>query len=428
MRFNPEIFKTYDIRGIFGQDFDGEFAFRLGATLVKYINKKMFLIAHDDRPFSIELAKKLSEGITNVGGDVQFLGLSTTPFFNFVFKKLGVNGGVMLTASHLGPQFGGFKVFGDGGAGIGLFSGLDKIKNILSENKTVEISKYGGKIVELDRKKLIADYVDFVIKKSGLNIKDGEPIKLKIKFHTTAKDELTELIRKTNIEINDQNKDISFELDDDADRVYIFDSAGNKIRSDLIMALLVKERTSFWHKPKVIYDLRFSRGVLDAISEWGVKMVRSKAGRGFMRESMARHNADIGGELSGHIYFKENNYNETQLLTILLLLKILKESYKNIDELVEPFKTWENTGEINIPLAESKQLSEIFQDVKNKYADAKIDELDGITTEYIDWWFNLRASNTEPVARIVVEAKTKNLLNEKIKEISELISSYSTGG
>ncbi len=422
MHFNPEIFKAYDIRGIYDQDFDDDFAFRLGAVLVGYINKKKFLVAHDDRPSSPVLTESLSRGITSAGGDVEYLGLSTTPFFNFVFKKSGVNGGVMLTASHLGPQFGGFKIFGEGGAGVGLSSGLDKIKSILVENKNAEISKYGGKIINLDRQKLIENYIDFIIKKSGWNAEYGESIKLKIKFPFTAKDEVEELIRRIKIPISDQNYDISFEFDDDADRIYIFDSAGNKIQSDFITALLAKDKISFWHKPKVVCDLRFSRGVLDVMSRWGIRMIRSKTGRGFMRESMAKHNADIGGELSGHIYFRENNYNEVQLLTMLLLLKILKKSGKNIDELTEPFKTWENSGEINIPLAgDGKRLTEIFKKLEDTYKDGKIDKLDGITVEYDDWWFNLRASNTEPLIRLVMEAKTKNLLTEKVAEIKQLI-------
>ncbi len=422
MHFNPEIFKAYDIRGIYDQDFDDDFAFRLGAVLVGYINKKKFLVAHDDRPSSPVLTESLSRGITSAGGDVEYLGLSTTPFLNFVFKKSGVNGGVMLTASHLGPQFGGFKIFGEGGAGVGLSSGLDKIKSILVENKNAEISKYGGKIINLDRQKLIENYIDFIIKKSGWNAEYGESIKLKIKFPFTAKDEVEELIRRIKIPISDQNYDISFEFDDDADRIYIFDSAGNKIQSDFITALLAKDKISFWHKPKVVCDLRFSRGVLDVMSRWGIRMIRSKTGRGFMRESMAKHNADIGGELSGHIYFRENNYNEVQLLTMLLLLKILKKSGKNIDELTEPFKTWENSGEINIPLAgDGKRLTEIFKKLEDTYKDGKIDKLDGITVEYDDWWFNLRASNTEPLIRLVMEAKTKNLLTEKVAEIKQLI-------
>ena len=435
MNYNPEIFKAYDIRGIYGQDFDADFAFSLGAALVRYINKKCFLVAHDDREFSAELADSINRGITSAGGDVKFLGLATTPFFNFVFKKLGVNAGVMLTASHLGNEYVGFKIFGEGGVIIGLDSGLEQIKSILIENKNIETARYGGKIIKQDRQKLINLYTDFIIKEAGWEGKDAGQLKINVKSPPTAKYELALLLDKSGLKNSDQEFDISFEFDFDADRIYVSDSAGQTIRSDYITGLLVQDKIRFWSKPKVVYDFRFSRGVLEKFVSWGIRIVRSKAGRAFMRRCMAKCRADIGGELSGHIYFGRANYNELPLLVVLRLLKIINKNKKNIGELVEQFKTWFNSGEINITKHRAWNMKQVFGKLKEKYKDGKVDELDGLTIEYDDpaddgasWWFNLRPSNTEPVLRLVVEAKTKNLLEEKVGEISELISSYSTGG
>lgn len=430
MNFNPEIFKAYDIRGVYGQDLDWEFAFRLGAALVRYINKKSFLVAYDDRSFSRELADSLGKGMISAGADVQYLGLATTPLFNFVFTKLGVNGGVMVTASHLGPEYAGFKVFGEGGAIIGGDSGLEQIESILTEDKNPEAPKYGGKIIEQDRPKLIKEYINFIIKEAGWNSSYSRVEKVKIKFPTAAQDEIGELFNKSGLQESEWALDISFELDNDADRIYVFNSLGQPVRADHITALLVQDEVRFWRKPKVIYDFRFSKGVLEKFASWGVRAIRSKTGRAFMRESMAGHGADIGGEISGHIYFKEANYNEMPLLTMLRLLKIIKKSEKSIDELVEPFKTRFNSGEINIATGGLGQgVGEIIEKLKNKYHDGKIDELDGLTIEYSDpvddgasWWFNLRPSNTEPLVRLVVEAKTKNLLDEKVIEIRGLLN------
>lgn len=429
MIFNPEIFRAYDIRGIYGQDFDEEFAFKLGQALVKYINKRRFLIGHDNRQFSEKLAQALTKGITSVGADVEFIGLTSTPLFNFAFKKLGVNGGVMLTASHLGPRYGGFKVFGEDGIIVGSGSGLEKIKIILAENKKFEASKYGGKLIKQDRQKLIDAYVDFIIKKSSWNNHNLNTVRVKIEPQATIADELGVLLKKTGIKkIENEQYDISFGFDEDADRIHIFDSVAEPIPSEFIMGLLAQESVKFWAKPKVIYDWRFSRGVLEKFKEWGIKAVRSKNGRAFMKENMVKHNADIGGELSGHIYFKEANYNEMPLLVMLRLIKIIGKSGKSINELVEPFRTWFNSGEINITKHATWDMEQVFGKLKEKYMDGKIDELDGIMVEYPDWWFNLRSSNTEPVVRLVVEAKTKDLLNGKVLEINELIGNYSAGG
>ena len=140
--FNPEIFKAYDIRGIYGRDFDDDFAFKLGAALVLYLKRRRFLVALDDRPSSSGLAESFARGVVASGGDVELFGRAATPFFNFAFGELAVDGGVMVTASHNTAEYGGFKVFGDGGRIIGLESGLDKIKSIILENQQKKDMRY----------------------------------------------------------------------------------------------------------------------------------------------------------------------------------------------------------------------------------------------------------------------------------------------
>mgnify|MGYP001606981956 FL=1 len=210
----------------------------------------------------------------------------------------------------------------------------------------------------------------------------------------------------------------------------VSDGAGERVRPDLVLGLLVESRKSFFFKPKVVYAANFSKGVLEKFNEWGIKIYESKVGRPHIRKLMIERRADYGGELSGHLLFKDNNYCELPLAAMLTILKIMARSAslgqaKNINQLLEEFKTWFNSGEINIaagnwPIA----TSELFGKLKERYRDGKVDELDGLTVEYNDpansgasWWFNLRPSNTEPVMRLVVEAKTKNLLDEKIGEI-----------
>ena len=193
--------------------------------------------------------------------------------------------------------------------------------------------------------------------------------------------------------------------------------------SDFITGILVQHEKKFWFKPKIVYDIRFSRGVKERFKEWGIIAFPSRVGRAFLRDNMVRHKADIAGELSGHIFFKEAYYNELPLLAILRILNIMVQTGRNIDELAEPFKTWFNSGEINIALSvERLAFREISERLEEKYKDGKIGELDGITIEYPNWWFNLRPSNTEPLLRLVVEAKTPELLKDKVKEIIDEIN------
>ncbi len=418
--FNPEIFRAYDVRGVYGKDFDSDFAFRLGAVLVKHLNRTKFLVAHDGRGFSHDLAKSVMDGMVNTGADVEYLHLATLPFFNFAFHESGVNGGIMVTASHNTPEYGGFKIFGNDGEVVSLDLGLKNIRDLIAKDD-YESSKYGGKIIEYDKKPAMEKYLDFVIKKSGVARKDLETVRIKAEGPTLINEEVKMLFKKLGIENAVNNFDVSFSFDADGDRLYVYDRNGRQIRADYILGLFVEDEINFWHKPKVVYDLRTSRGVLDKFKKSGIKSFRSKVGRTFIREEMIKHRADIGGELSGHFSFKGNNYSEMPLLSMLKLVKIIAKARKGISELVEQFHTWFVSKEINIDFdGGDEEFSRLVQEVKNEFSDAELDELDGITVSYKDWWFNLRPSNTEPLLRVIVEAKTKDLLVEKVEKVSKV--------
>jgi phosphomannomutase len=419
--FNPEIFKAYDIRGIYGRDFDVNFAFKLGAVLVRFVNRKRFLVANDGRDFSPELARSLMEGITSAGGDAYYIGSATMPFFYFIFGKLGVNGGVMVTASHNGPEYGGFKIFGENCGPIALNSGLGPIRDLISGGD-FETSKYGGRIYKPDRREFLEKYMRFVIKKSGVQSEKLKVLKIAARGNELVKEEINLLFAKLDVRGSEDGPDVTFSLDGDADRLLVFDNNGHKINPDLVLGLLAKERIKFFSKPKVAYDLRFSKGVLDKFREWGIKSFRSRVGRTFIREAMVNHKADIGGELSGHLLFKENNYLELPLMMMLRILKIMAQRGRDISRLVEEFKTWFNSGEINITFnVERSAFRGISEKLKERYKDGEIDELDGITVEFPDWWFNLRPSNTEPMVRLIVEAKSKELLDQRVGELTVII-------
>ncbi len=420
MAYNPEIFRAYDIRGVYKNDFDNDFVFKLGSALVEYFKPgdKPMLIGHDDRDFSTDLSRALIEGINAAGGSVEYVGLATTPFFGFVYHHLGMNSGVMITASHNAGEYGGFKIFGEYGNPIGLDSGLDKIKELVDQVKAMPLVKEKTHIS--NHVDLMSKYIKFIIKKSKIKPNEIKNLKVKIFGCEAAMEEVRTLSAKCPIEIFYEDYDISFSFDEDADRLLVFDSHG-PVNSDYVFGVLVKDAVRFLSKPKIVYDLRFSKGVISKFNEWGIKSYRSKVGRVFVRQVMVKTKADLAGEVSGHIYFKEANYHELPLLAMLKLLKIMARSRMPINELIHPFKSRFNSGEIT--LAPSNPDFEKFKNlIKQKYADSKIDELDGIGAEYDNWWFNVRQSHTEPVYRMIVEAKEKDLLDEKVEELKALLN------
>ena len=433
MTYNPEIFRGYDIRGVYGRDFDDDFAFRLGAAFVRYLNRRKFLVANDERDFSKGLAESLMNGIISAGADVEYVGLSSLPFFHFALNKTGANGGVMITASHNPPEYGGFKFFRGDGSQIDSENGLDSIKELLATG--AEISKYGGRISREQTAGIKEDYIKYVKDKSCVKPGDLRGMRIKVGEGGTGADDARNLLESFGVQCDEAGFDVAFSFDADADRLIVQDGAGEQIRPDLIFGLIVKDKRGFFSRPKVVHTLDFSKGVLEKFKEWGIKVYESKVGSPHIRELMVKRRADYGGESSGHILFKDNNYCELPLAAMLMILKIMAHSAssgqaKSINELVEPFMTWFNSGEINIVFSnEHSAFRGISERLKEKYKDGGISELDGITIEYnnpadsgASWWFNLRPSNTEPVLRLVVEAKTSELLENKVKEILDEIN------
>ncbi len=421
MEFNPETFRDYDIRGVYGKDFDADFAFQLGTAFVRYLNRKKFLVARDGRDFSQTLAESLIEGITSAGGDVEYIGLSSLPFFYFILGKLGVDGGVMVTASHNPPEYGGFKLFRGDGSQIDSKNGLQVVGQLLTAAGG-EISRYGGRVGKSQVAEMRKKYIEYAKKRSGISPADIKGLKVKIKGEGVGAEEARTLLGSIGVSCDEAQFDIAFSFDGDADRLIVLNGADEQILPDFILGLIVKDKRGFFSKPKVVHALNLSKGVLEKFGEWGIKTYESKIGRPHIRELMVKHHADYGGELSGHILFKDNNYCELPLTMMLAILKIVTRTGRGINQLVEEFKTWFNSGEINIAFSgERLAFREISERLKEKYGDGKVGELDGITIEYTNWWFNLRPSNTEPVLRLVVEAKTKELLGQKIEEISSTI-------
>lgn len=447
MGLNSKIFRAYDIRGIYPEELNEEAAFKIGQAVAIFLKAKKMVVGEDARISSPALREAVLDGVKKAGCDIYYIGQCTTPLFYFAVNKLKTDGGIMITASHNPPQYNGFKIVGRGGDVIYSESGLKDIQK-LSESFQSDVATK-GKIVE---RNVVNQYVDFLIEKLDLAIYNDRVRLQGVKFVVDTSNGVAPVVLKSlltklnltpvllNFEIDGRfpnhspdiskvenlvqlkNKiielgaNIGFAFDGDADRLSVVDEHGEKISADFITGLLYKARSSFFKKPKVAYDLRFSRSIKEMLGKNGYP---SRIGYPFIRAKMREFNADLGGELSGHFDFKEMGYAESAALAMLKILSIVATSGKTVSELIEPFRKYFNSGEINIDLRSMNQEAriKILGKLKNKCKDGKQDFLDGITVEYPAWWFNARFSNTEPSVRVVVEADTKELMENKKEEL-----------
>lgn len=431
------IFRAYDIRGIYPEEINTDVAKRVGNAVVRHLKAKKVVVGEDGRIGSPELRRAIMEGITLAGADAVRIGQCTTPMFYFSVNKLKADGGIMITASHNPPQYNGLKIVGQGAIQLSLDNGLLDIKRI-SESSIVVSEKTGTeKEVSVGE-----DYVNFLVSKSKPNnlkiVVDASngmaPVVLinlfkKINFNIvpinfdtdfTFPNHLPDISKEENLKdlrnkILEISADVGFAFDGDADRLTVLDERGNKIGAEFVVGLLFKAKSGLFGKPKVVYDLRFSRSVKNLIGKYGFP---SRVGYSFIRAKMREHNADIGGELAGHFDFKEMNYAESAILAMLRMVEIIAKEGKPLSQIVKPLLKYFNSGEINI---ETQNREQAIENIKIKYSDGKINELDGVMVEYPSWWFNVRPSNTEPLLRLVVEADTLELMNKKASElISEI--------
>ena len=420
------IFKAYDIRGIYGEQLNEDIAYKIGRAFAMYIGSKI-VVARDNRLSSDSLFEALTRGITDEGSDVYNIGLSTSPMFYFAVSNLVCDGGVIITASHNPPQYNGFKMVRSDAMPLSGEDGIDQIKQLVEENNFSSSKK--GNISTLD---ITDKYVNsFEIKKynlrvvvdtansvSGLIVNrmfSGVSLfhlfsELDGSFPNHEPNPLEEKnIKDLKEKVLEHGADIGIAFDGDGDRVFFVDEKGELISSDLIIALIAKLIDK-----KVLYDLRCS----NIIKETARDSVMWRVGHSFIKKKMKDEDIFFGGEYSGHYYLKQgSSYFESPYFVIYKLFEAMEN--KKLSELIAPFKKYYHSGELNF---EVKDKQSVIEKVEKNYSYGKITKIDGVRIDFDDWWFLLRGSNTEPILRLIVEAKSKELLDSKIKEIVPFFS------
>jgi phosphomannomutase len=449
---NPEIFKAYDIRGIYPDDFNEEDAWKIGHAAARFLPtmikgyerglqySQSVCVGRDMRVHSESLANALIEGIRSAAIGVIDIGMIDTPQMYFAINYLKACGGVQVTASHNPAKYNGFKISGRGAIPIGADTGLKEIKHLATALPHTKGNPTGA----LEQRELWPEYKKHVLqslrrnlrkKKLAIDASNGmagkavpilfadAPLEIvEINFEHTGKfkhapDPLKDKsLNQVKATVKKEGCDFGICFDGDADRLVLVDEAGATISSDLVTAFLVPYFLEKKPKSAIVYDLRSSRVVMEEIIKYGGTPRRERVGHAYMKKAMRDTHAIFGGELSGHYYYEENFYADSAVITLVHVLNVVDEKDKPMSELIQPLRRYYNSGEINFKV-DNKQAK--MEELARRYSDGQIDYLDGITISFKDWWFNCRPSNTEPLLRLNVEAKTKELLDEKLAEIEQ---------
>ncbi len=440
----PDIFKAYDIRGLVGSELIPDFAFATGVAFARFIIQERepgtVVIGEDMRPSSPQLADAFSSGVTSLGLDVIRIGLASTDMLYFAAGKLNMPG-AMFTASHNPAEYNGIKLCLSGARPIGKESGLVAIENFVRSGSPISFGSVG---VE-SKRDLLADYVKHLhslvdvseIRKlkvvidagngmaghtapaifEGLNL---EIIPMYFELDGTFPNHEANPIDAKNLRdlqkaVIKHGADIGLAFDGDADRCFLVDENGETVNPSDLTALIAERELKKHPGSSIIYNLISSRSVAEVIEENGGTALRSRVGHSYIKAMMAQSGAIFGGEHSGHFYFKDFWKADSGALAALHAIAALGTSKGSLSKLLKPYQRYFSSGEINSKVKDAQQSMSV---IEKKYAEidsVTIDHLDGLTVNGDTWWFNLRPSNTEPLLRLNVEAKTLARM-EKIKD------------
>jgi phosphomannomutase len=431
---NHEIFKAYDIRGIYPTEIDEDAVYKIGRATVALLNAKKLAVGRDARESGPSLLTALINGVTDAGCDVIDLDMITTPMLYYASHTLQVDGAIAVTASHNPGEYNGIKICRTDAVPVGSASGLNEIRDaVVSGNIGEKCSK--GLVTQHNIRpayyEYFARYADLGDKKFTVVIDCANTMGvLELPFykkycadHFTiielycdltnpytaheANPLKTETLAELQEKVVASNADLGISYDGDADRIGFVDETGAVIPMDLVTGLIARVLLTDDPGATVLYDLRSSRAVKEVIEESGGRAHECRVGHAFIKAQMREENALFAGELSGHYYFKANKYGEVSTLAAFTLLNLMARTGEKISALVADLRRYAHSGEIN---SEVHDKDAVITALKEKYSDGILSELDGIKIDYPDWWFSVRASNTEPVLRLNCEATTQELM------------------
>mgnify|MGYP003403239438 CR=1 FL=1 len=444
-----QIFKAYDVRGLYPQEINEDLALKIGNAFARAFGSKgKIVLGYDMRESSPAMAQAFMEGATTCGVDVVDIGLCSTDMLYYASGVMSLPG-VMFTASHNGPEYNGIKMCREGASPIGSDSGLDELK-LLIESDVTELSEQVGVV---SNENILPDFVEHVLqfldegeKLSGLNViadtangmgglvvpKVFEKLDAQIEimyeeldgtFPNHLADPLnTENLNDLIAEVKKKRADVGLAFDGDADRVFLVDDNGDFLPGWVVVAIVASSLLKHDPKQTILHNLICSRRVPELIEELGGTAVRTKVGHSLIKKVMAETEAVFGGEHSGHYYFRDNYKADSGIIAALVVLQELKSSGVQLSTLRKEYEVYFQSGEINFTVEDKPAVSKkVLEHFVNGNESVKTDDLDGLTIEAEDWWFNLRPSNTEPSLRLNVEASSQQLCDVMVDSIRKMI-------
>jgi phosphomannomutase len=442
-------FKAYDIRGRIPDELDAALAYRVGRAFVEFLDAKRVVVGHDIRLSSRELTDALAEGLMDAGADVLDIGLCGTEEIYFATYDLGVDGGIVVTASHNPSDHNGMKLVREGARPISADTGLRAIHDLVVADSFTPGGRRGSRAEVTDSKVRYVEHLLGYVGVTGLSpikivvnagnggaglvidrLEDALPFEF-VKIHHRPDGTfpngipnplLPERRQVTTDAVLDSGAAMGVAWDGDFDRCFFFDEAGNFIEGYYLVGLLAEELLKQHPGEKVIFDPRLTWNTIDVVRAAGGTPVQCKSGHAFIKERMRSENALYGGEMSAHHYFRDFAYCDSGMIPWLLVAQQLCRTGRRLSDLVAArVAAYPCSGEINFRVADTgRTVERVLAAYEPRALD--VDRTDGIGLEFEDWRFNLRASNTEPLLRLNVESRgDRPLMQAQTEALSRLI-------
>ena len=447
---NLSIFKAYDIRGLCPGELEPQDGLAIGRAVARFLGGGPVVIAHDMRDTSDALRDAVCRGLLAEGVEVVEIGRGPTPMLYFAVTSLGAMGGVMVTASHNPGRYNGLKICGREARPIGRDTGLQQIRELAVELEGQPLPETHAQRRERSQRSayfdallaafpgrpklrvaidcgngIVGEVLDEVLERLPLEVTrlyfepDGNfP-------HHEANPLIAENMADLQRAVLENGLDLGIAFDGDGDRAMFVDENAELVPADLTTALFasfILEQNLLGARAgsTIVYDLRSSHAVADAVREHGGQSERSRVGHAYIKALMRELESPFGGELSGHFYFRfpSGYIGDDGIAAMLLLLQLVGARGLKLSELWKPHRRFAQSGEINSSVDD---VESSLAAVRAAYADGDSDELDGLTVRYPDWWFNLRPSNTEPLLRLNVEAQNESELAQRRQALLALI-------
>lgn len=448
MQVEPGIFKSYDIRGVYGTQLFDETAQAVGKAFAKVLSPQTVVVGRDARVSSPSLHENLIKGLTSVGVNVVDVGMVSTDMYYFACatKKLP---GIMVTASHNPKEYNGFKMVKQIPYLLSGEEGIQDIRKVIEADDFPQAATTPGLVEQwpvmqgfIDRMlglvdtsklkpaKILCDTANGMVGPTLTELFKHIPQITLVPmyfepdgtFPNHGGDPLQAENRKELQErVPKEGADFGFAFDPDGDRFFCVDKTGRFVSGDFMTALLSKYFLATHPGSAIVYDIRASHAVPDIITANGGKPLYNRVGHAYIKKRMTDENAAFGGEVTGHYYFSDFFFCDSGIAPMLFLMDMLSHSDKSLDMLLDELESkYFISGEINTKGVDAKA---VFARIEEKYAPLakEIIRVDGITMEMGDWHFNVRASNTEPLTRLNVEALTKEMMESKRDELLSVI-------